>query len=180
VYRERDPGCIEMFRCEIGKARRQFEEGLALLRVTFPETDFELGEEPHPEPFGRMKLRGVVGFRELLAGLKEGHVEMPLCYWSDFLAGFIDPFFMHAIAGFTDPGREVTLTAYDTALGLRMPKGMPIPGVMTWGDFLRVLTLFQVGIVLRKAGADGKVEAPRCLFTREEYERECWMLAGMG
>lgn len=178
VFRAKYPESIDKFRCEIGKARRQFEEGLALLRVTFPETDFELGEQLHPE--GATKTRGVAAFRELLAGLEEGHVELPLRYWSDFTGGYIDRFFMHAVGGFTDPGCKVFFDKSDVKRGLDVPAGMPVPGVMTWGDFLRALTLNWAGIVLRTTGEDGKVHGPRCLFTAYEYERERGMLMGHG
>lgn len=173
-------GGIAKFRCEIGKARRQFEEGLALLRVTFPETDFELGEQSRPHPYGAVTIRGVVGFREFLEGLEEGHVEMPLCYWVDFTGGYIDRFFMNAIEGFTNPDIRVSYYKHDVGQGLNVRAGMPVPGVMTWADFLRALTMFQVGIVLRAPGEDGQVHAPRCLFTVDEFEREWWALAGYG
>ena len=180
-YDARFPDYISAFRCEVGVARRQFEEGLELLRVTFPETDFELGEVPNPPETGMGKARGVTAFRELLAGMEDGHVVMPLCYLCDFTGGYISRFFMHAVGGFSDPGRKIFFDESDVrrGLGLTLNPGVTAPGVMTWGDFLRALTLHQAGIVLRTAGEDGQVQGPRCLFTAEEYDRERWVLTGL-
>ncbi|MEK7950956.1 hypothetical protein [Luteolibacter soli] len=169
---------IGTVRCDIGTARTQFEHGLALLRQTFPETDFDIGEKPHPH--GESRIPGVVAFRELLAGMPAGHAELPTdIMWTDFTGSHFDKFLTHALLGFSNPACKMFYDASDVKLGLSLRPEVTVPGVMTWGDVIRALTMGNVGIVLRQPGEDSRVHPPASLFTEYEYAIERWPLAGV-
>ena len=173
-----DGSYIETVRCDIATARRQFKEGLALLRQTFPDTDFDIGEKPHPH--GEMKIPGIIAFRELLAGMPSGHAELPTnIIWCDFSGSYFQKFLMHALIGFSHAGCKMFYDQSDLMRGLSLPREAPVPGVMTWGDVLRALTMDHVGITLRLPGEHSRIHPPTSLFTAAEYTVERWPLAGI-
>ena len=148
-------------RCDIETARSQFEEGLALLRHAFPDTDFDIGEKGLPVPFPK-RVPGVSAFREFLATPDAVAAELdfnePCIYHAEF-----PDYLLQALLGFWQPEIKIYQPAPDRGEAWRRPN----PGVMTWDGAIRAITMGMDSVTYHPPSLS--IQRSPFLFTEDEY-----------
>lgn len=163
-------GIASKIRCSIQTARRQFEEGLALLRASFPATNFDIGEDGHPTPDG-CPVPGLFAFRGLLASADVLEAELDF-YEPGIYDGEYPAYLLQALHGFWQPDIKIFYPSPDRGEAFRKFH----PGVMTWAGAIRAMT---IGTHPAEFHPPGKpIEPSTSLFSEEEYLRNYRFLAG--